>query len=129
MARRLDLSQLRKAKNNQFKPDEPVAKTEEESTTATNQKSSKRITAKPSKSKPVENKKAGRPVDEDKKPTRATSIRVHPDLVEVPKILAGISRKNVYSIYNEMIVEMLVKYKKKYPQLLDDLKIPPQREL
>ena len=69
------------------------------------------------------------PTKTSDKPTRATSIRVHPDLVEVPKILAGITRKNVYSIYNEIIADALTKYKKKYPQILSDLEVPPKEEL
>jgi hypothetical protein len=135
MARKLDLAQLRQAKNNQFIPNAaPVKKAEESIEKQPIKKKAKpnKQSASTVKPKPVKEKvagKAGRPVDMDKKPTRATSIRLHPNLVEVPKILAGISRKNVFSIYNEMIVETLLKYKKKYPGLLDDLVIPPKEEL
>lgn len=135
MARKLDLAQLRQAKSNQFIPN--VVK-EEEKVVAPVEKKVKTVKSPKPRAVKIETvapaakknpKKAGRPIDHDKKPTRATSIRIHPDLVEIPKILAGVSRKNVFTIYNEMIVETLVKYKKKYPQLLDDLVIPPKGEL
>lgn len=130
MARKLDINQLRKAKSNQFKPNA----TSDESQVEVEQVKKKTTTPKyvaPVKKKVAkkEVKKVGRPVSDDKKPTRATSIRVHPDLVDVPKILAGISRKNVYSMYNEIIADALVKYKKKYPELLADLNVPPKSEL
>lgn len=117
MSRKLDLNQLRQAKANQYKPDAVITPLKEE---------------KKKKEKPVpppSSKKAGRPVDVNKKPTKATSIRIHPDLVDVPKIIAGLTRKNVFSIYNEIIIDALKKYQKKYPDLLDDLKIPPKSEI
>ncbi len=119
MSRKLDLNQLRQAKANQYKPDAVITPLKEE----------KKKKEKPIPVAPQAPKKAGRPVDENKKPTKATSIRIHPDLVEVPKIIAGLTRKNVFSVYNEIIIDALKKYQKKYPDLLDDLRIPPKNEI
>jgi len=146
MARKIDLSQIRKAKANQYKPGETIdlsADKKEGRVEVTEKKPKKKTPVTKAKPKPVAEKipqatkavkkaapkKPGRPVDTGKKPTRATSVRMHPDLVEVPKILAGVSRKNVFTIYNEMIIDALQKYQKKYPGFLDDLKIPPKHEI
>jgi hypothetical protein len=118
MSRKLDLDQLRRAKANQFNPDTVVKPIKKEV-----REPKKAVIA---SSKP---KKAGRPIDKNKKPTKATSIRIHPDLVEVPKILAGLTRKNVFSVYNEIIIDALKKYQKKYPGLLDDIEVPPKGEI
>ena len=138
MARKIDISQIRKAKANRYKPgatvdlsgDKKKGRAEalkKKPTKEVAKNSDRGITEKPAKKD--SSKKPGRPVDLKKKPTRATSIRMHPDLIEVPKILAGISRKNVFTLYNEMIIETLQKYQKKYPGFLDDLKIPPKEEI
>lgn len=143
MARKIDLSQIRKAKANQYKPGETIdlSADKKESRVEVAEKKPKKQTPKAEPKPAAEKKpqakpekkaapkKPGRPVDNAKKPTRATSVRMHPDLVEVPKILAGVSRKNVFTIYNEMIVDALQKYQKKYPGFLDDLKIPPKDEI
>lgn len=137
MARKIDLNKIREAKNTQFRPDrveEPQPKKKEAPKKVAPPKPKVAIKAS-SNPKPVkaakkpEPKRVGRPVDKNKKPTRATSIRIHPDLIEIPKILAGVSRKNVFTIYNEMIVDALNKYQKKYPGLIDDLNAPPKEEL
>lgn len=135
MARKLDLAQLRQAKKNQFVPgaakEETIVAKEVAPKKEVKEKTTIAKKKVPKDKQPTKKSagKAGRPINHDKKPTRATSIRIHPDLVEVPKILAGLSRKNVFSFYNEIIVEALIKYKKKYPGMLDDIKIPPKEEI
>lgn len=129
MARKIDLSQIRKAKQNQYKPGEQVdLSSDEKGKEVIVKKPKKESVVKAAKPKPKP-KKPGRPINTKKKPTRATSIRIHPDLIEIPKILAGVSRKNVFTIYNEMIIEALTKYQKKYPGLIDDLVVPPKNEI
>ncbi len=139
MARKIDLSKIREAKNTQFNPNkvkEATAKKKVEKPEVVEEpeivEPPKAAEEKPKAKKATKKQKpsrVGRPVDKNKKPTRATSIRIHPDLIEIPKILAGVSRKNVFTIYNEMIIEALQKYQKKYPGLIDDLKAPPKEEI
>ena len=142
MARKIDLSKIREAKNTQFNPNKvkttvtkkKVAQPEvvKEPEEIVKLEPPKAVEEKPKAKKAIKKPKpsrVGRPVDKNKKPTRATSIRIHPDLIEIPKILAGVSRKNVFTIYNEMIIEALQKYQKKYPGLIDDLKAPPKEEI
>ncbi len=139
MARKIDLSKIREAKNTQFNPNKVNKTTAKPKTEKPEVVEEPEIVEPPKvvKEKPKANKvsknqkpsRVGRPVDKNKKPTRATSIRIHPDLIEIPKILAGVSRKNVFTIYNEMIIEALHKYQKKYPGLIDDLQAPPKEEI
>lgn len=140
MARKIDLKQIQQAKNTQFNPNKveevtPKKKVEKPKVVVEEPEivePPKAVEEKPKAKKAAKKQKpsrVGRPVDKNKKPTRATSIRIHPDLIEIPKILAGVSRKNVFTIYNEMIIEALDKYQKKYPGLIDDLKAPPKEEI